>query len=185
MGSTSYTINEFGEIERKDYFFQAAKEGSQNPLPSSRNVFVIYLLSLITFGIYGIILMFNMARETNLTCEADGKHTRNFWGAIGLSIITLGIYALVWAYQWYNREADFLRNHGREAKLTGGAYIFVMIVSLVLQYIAAYQQSIGGAEVGLVLNIAAIIIGIIVLALTTAQHNLVNQSHNLEHFPHK
>lgn len=185
MGSTSYVINEYGEIERKDYFFQAAKEGNQNPLPSNRSVFVIWLLSFLTLGIYGLVLMFSMARETNITCEEDGKQTRNFWGALGLSIITLGIYGLVWGYQWYNREAEFLRRRSKEVKLTGGAYVFVTIVGIVLMYIASYQQSIGDAEIALILQLAYIIISIIVLALTTAQHNLVNKIHNLEKFPLK
>lgn len=185
METTSYTINEFGEIERKDYFFQAAKEGSQNPLPSSRNVLVIYLLTILTFGIYGLILMFNMARETNITCEADGKHTRNLWGALGLSIITFGIYALVWACKWYNREANFLRSHNKGVKMTGGAYVFIMLVNIVISYISNYQQLYGDIVIANGLKIVCIVISFIVLALTTKQHNLVNQIHNIDHFPHK
>ena len=185
MNTTSYTINEYGEIARKDYFFQAAKAGSQNPLPSSRNVLVIWLLSILTLGIYGLILMFNMARETNITCESDGKHTRNFWGAIGLSIITLGIYAFIWAFKWYNREAAYLRGHNRGAKLTGGAYVFFTFIEVILMYVASYQQLIGAEETATICQIVAIVIDFIMLALTTAQHNLVNKIHNLGKFPHK
>lgn len=173
----SYTINEFGEIERKDYFFQAAKEGNKNPLPSSRSVFVVYLLNFITLGIYGLVLNFNMARETNITCEADGKHTRNFWGAFLLTAITLGIYGIVWNYQWLNRESNFLRNHGRDAKLTGGAFIVLFIVYAVL-----YCLSITVAPVFV---FGELVWGIVVMALVVSQHNLVNQIHNLENFPHK
>ena len=62
----------------------------------NRNWFVCLLLSWITFGIYGLYFMHVVARDTNIACSSDGKHTRGLIAVILLSLITFGIYAIVW-----------------------------------------------------------------------------------------
>ena len=108
MEKTNYTINEYGEIIREDYFFTSVKGTNSQVLPTNRKVWKIWLLSFITLGIYGLLVMFAMSKETNIACAEDGKHTRGFWGALFLSIITLGIYGFVWYYKWADREFAYL-----------------------------------------------------------------------------
>lgn len=166
-----FRINEYGEIIREDYLFRQVQNTQVQFLPFERKVWKIYLLSLITLGIYGIVVQWAMAKETNISCVEDGKHTRGFWSALGLSIITLGIYGIVWAYKWLNREADFLERHGKPKVLTGVTYLVVQIISMVFTYILA----ISGSDISTILSS---VVGIIMLTLFIKQHNAVNKLYN-------
>lgn len=42
-------------------------------LPFERKVWKIYLLSIITLSIYGIVVQWAMAKETNISCVEDGR----------------------------------------------------------------------------------------------------------------
>ncbi|GHT23878.1 hypothetical protein AGMMS4957_16040 [Bacteroidia bacterium] len=169
MSKENFQINEFGEIVREDYFFRTVKGTASQVLPSNRKVWKIYLLSIITLGIYGLVLSFAMVKETNISCAEDGKHTRGFWGVIGLSIITLGIYGLVWDYKWLNREAHYLERRGKQNTFTGNTYLLLSFFMLVLSFIP----------------VLSIILPIYVLSKLVAQHNAVNETYNEENFPRK
>lgn len=56
------------------------------------------LLSLITFGIYGIYFLYGYTKDINKLCQKDGKESKNYIVVCLLSIITFGIYGLYW---WY------------------------------------------------------------------------------------
>ena len=166
-----FRINEYGEIIREDYFFRQVQNNQVQFLPFERKVWKIYLLSIITQGIYGLVVQWAMAKETNISCAEDGQHTRGFWGTLGLSIITLGIYGIVWAYKWLNREANYLERHGKSKVLAGGTYLLIQIINIVLSYIMAFS----GSNLG---TLITIVIGIIVLTLLVKQHNAVNALYN-------
>lgn len=193
MGQTNYTINEYGEIIREDYFFSSVKGTTPQVLPTNRKVWKIWLLSFLTLGIYGIVVMFAMAKETNISCAEDGKHTRGFWGAMFLSIITLGIYWLVWYYKWANREYDYLsRNRKQGGILSGGGLVFMMLVTFIItfafQYISTlwqYTQSGDLALIMLIIYAVQIIWGIFVMSRYVKQHNTVNRIYNLNTFGQK
>lgn len=192
MGQTNYTINEYGEIIREDYFFSSVKGTTPQILPTNRNV-EVWLLSFLTLGIYGIVVMFAMAKETNISCADDGKHTRGFWGAILLSIITLGIYGFVWYYKWADREYDYLsRNRKQGGILSGGGLVFMMLVTFIItfafQYISTlwqYTQSGDLALIMLIIYAVQIIWGIFVMSRYVKQHNTVNRIYNLNTFGQK
>lgn len=177
----NYTINEFGEISRSDYFFQAAKEGAGSPLPTNRKIIVTYLLSFITFGIYGLVMSFAMARETNISCREDGKNTKTFWAVLGLSIITLGIYAIVWMIKWLNREHSFLTRRNRSGYLSGTVYFVLMLVLIIVNYVIAFTTP----EQAYISSFIMIPFGMLCWGLIVKQHNEVNKIHNVETFPHK
>lgn len=193
MGQTNYTINEYGEIIREDYFFSSVKGTTPQVLPTNRKVWKIWLLSFLTLGIYGVVVMFAMSKETNISCAEDGKHTRGFWGAILLSIITFGIYGLVWYYKWANREYDYLsRNRKQGGILSGGGLVFMMLVTFIItfafQYISTlwqYTQSGDLALIMLIICAVQIIWGIFVMSRYVKQHNTVNRIYNLNTFGQK
>jgi hypothetical protein len=166
-----FRINEYGEIIREDYFFRQVQNNQVQFLPFERKVWKIYLLSLLTLGIYGIVVQWAMAKETNISCVEDGKHTRGFWGTLGLSIITFGIYGIIWAYKWLNREANYLERHEKSKVLSGGTYLFIQIINIILSYVMAFS----GSDFG---TLISIVIGIIVLTLLVKQHNTVNALYN-------
>lgn len=187
MEQTKYTINEYGEITREDYFFTFVKGDTPQVLPTNRKVWKIWLLSLITFGIYGIVVMFAMGKETNIACVEDGKHTRNFWGALLLSIITLGIYGFVWYYNWANREYEYLGRHTREGGILSGAgLIGLMIITLII----AVAQQIVSINMGVdivywVLYIIYLLWSIFVMSKYVKQHNNVCKAFNINTFGKK
>ncbi|MBO5717433.1 MAG: DUF4234 domain-containing protein [Alistipes sp.] len=181
MGQINYTINEYGEIIREDYFFSQVKGTTPQVLPTNRKVWKIWLLSFLTLGIYGVVVMFAMAKETNISCAEDGKHTRGFWGAIFLSIITLGIYGFVWYYKWANREYEYLtRNRSQGGILSGGSLVFLMLITFILSFASRYASTIA-----MILYVAQIIWGIFVMSRYVKQHNTVNKIYNLNTFGQK
>jgi hypothetical protein len=169
----NYKINEYGEIIREDYFFRQVQGSGVQILPFERKVWKIYLLSLITFGIYGLVLAFAMAKETNISCIEDGKQTRGFWGVIGLSIITLGIYAIIWYVQWLNREANYLRRHGKDESFKGSTYLWLILLQIVVNIISGIEPTIG-----FICSIVNIVLAITILAKEIKQHNKVNATYN-------
>ena len=172
-----YVINENGEILRGDYFATSVKEEKPQPLPCNRKAWVMFLLNLVTLGIYGIVIWFAMGKETNISCSNDGKHTKGFWATLGLSIITLGIYFIIWVIQWMKRESDFLHARKESAIITGGVYIFVTIINAILSYVFAMNEMIG------IQYIVCYSISFVLLFFVIKKHNRVNEIYNLEHFP--
>lgn len=174
----NYVINENGEILRGDYFFTNVREQKKQPLQCNRSACVMFLLNIITLGIYGTVIIFAMGKESNITCENDGKHTKGFWATLGLSIITLGIYAIVWIICWMKRESNFLKARKEPIGITGGGYIFMVIVNVILQNVILTATE----NLGLSFLVGWLI-SFIMMALVIKKHNRVNELYNYEQFP--
>ena len=173
----NYVINENGEILRGDYFFTNVKEQIHQPLQCNRSALVMFLLNIVTLGIYGTVIIFAMGKECNITCENDGKHTKGFWPTLGLSIITLGIYAIVWVICWMKRETDFLKARREPVSITGGVYILLSIINVVLQRVIAVSID------PIISLVVGWVISFLLIALVVKKHNRVNEIYNLENFP--
>lgn len=187
MEQTKYTINEYGEITREDYFFTSVKGEMPQVLPTNRKVWKIWLLSFITLGIYGIVVMFAMGKETNIACVEDGKHTRNFWGALLLTLITFGIYGFVWYYQWASREYEYLGKHTQEGGiLSGGGLIGLMIVTFIITIAQQVVSMNMGVDAGYwVLYVISLLWSIFVMSKYVKQHNNVCKAFNINTFGKK
>ncbi len=73
-------------------------------LKTNRSLGIVILLSIITFGIYLIVLFCKLSTEINVVASrADGKHTPHYIVSILLSFITFGIYGLVWSHKYSER----------------------------------------------------------------------------------
>jgi hypothetical protein len=85
---------------------------------TNRGLLKFLLLSLITFGIYGIVVMTHISMEIDtIASPRDHKNTMNYLLVFFfLGPITLGIYSLIWHHQLSNRIGDELkaRNLGYE-----------------------------------------------------------------------
>lgn len=67
-----------------------------------------FFLSLITFGIYGLVVMSHISEEINYVARQDGRHTMHYCLVFFIfSWLTFGIVPLV----WYHRIS---RRIGRE-----------------------------------------------------------------------
>jgi hypothetical protein len=169
----NFKILDDGTIIREDYFFRQVQGNGVQILPFQRKAWVIYLLSAITAGIYGIVMAFAMAKETNISCVEDGKQTRGFWEVIGLSIITVGIYAIVWYVQWLNREANFLKKRGKDGFFSGSTYLIVVLIQVAVNVIGSVVP-----EFALISSLVNIVLGVTILTQIIRQHNKVNSIYN-------
>lgn len=77
---------------------------------TNRGLLKFILLSFITFGIYGIVVMSHISEEINILARPrDGKHTMHFLLiALIFSWLTLGIAVVVWYHRLSNRIGDEL-----------------------------------------------------------------------------
>lgn len=67
------------------------------PLKTNRSYLVIFLLTIITFGIYGMYFIHERAASVNIALKHDGKKTGGLLAFILLNIITLGLYSIYYS----------------------------------------------------------------------------------------
>jgi hypothetical protein len=84
-----------------------------------RSLVVVILLSIITFGIYGLYFIHKLAKDMNTICEGDGKHTRGLLFLFFIGLITGGIYDLIWLYGLGDRMQDNGPRYGLTIKESG------------------------------------------------------------------
>ncbi|MDE5544856.1 MAG: DUF4234 domain-containing protein [Bacteroidales bacterium] len=59
-----------------------------------------FFLSLITFGIYGLVVMSHISEEINYVARQDGRHTMHYCLVFFIfSWLTFGIVPLVWHHR--------------------------------------------------------------------------------------
>lgn len=76
---------------------------------SRRSIPMCIILSIVTFGIYGLYWLYCLASDVNtLTGEEDSSGFK----VLILSIITLGLYELYWLYKVGERLSDFQTYQG-------------------------------------------------------------------------
>jgi len=92
------------------YQQQPVYQAPQHQLPTDRNLAIVILLTIVTFGIYAIVLYCKLANELNeAASRADGKHTTHYVACIFLSMVTFGIYMLVWMHKFSERVGNEAR----------------------------------------------------------------------------
>jgi len=92
-----------------------------------RNIAIAIILSIVTFGIYGIIWMISMADELN---EASGDTNAPSGGMVVLlSIVTCGIYQWIWLYKAGDAISQARRIRGLPTSSENG--VLYLVLSLV------------------------------------------------------
>lgn len=97
-------------------------------LPVNRGFWQVLFFTIFTLGIYSFYLLYAFAKETNIACMEDGKHTRGLLALILLSIITFGIYGIVWNAMLVDRRGKFCENHGVPNRLTLIFYLLTLFI---------------------------------------------------------
>ncbi|MDO5665239.1 MAG: DUF4234 domain-containing protein [Bacteroidia bacterium] len=103
-------------------------------LKIDRGFWLSLLLSIVTFGIYGLYLVHVFAKETNIACKEDGKQTQGLLFFFLLSIVTFGIYGIVWNCMWINRCNNYLVKHGKPEGLQLSTYLLTLFILGVLTF---------------------------------------------------
>lgn len=93
-------------------------------LKTNRGLVKYILLSLVTFGIYGIVCMSGVSTDINLIASKyDGKKTMHFCLlAFVFSWLTCGIGVLVWFHKISNRMGDELKRRNIDYKMSAGSF---------------------------------------------------------------
>ena len=83
-------------------------------LKTNKGLLKTILLSLITFGIYPLVVMSAVSSEINIVASRyDGKKTMHFCLLLFIvAPITLGIAGIVWYHRISNRIGDELKRRG-------------------------------------------------------------------------
>ena len=93
-------------------------------LRTNRSMVKFYLLSFVTLGIYGLVLMSHVSVEINhIASQHDGRRTMHYCLMLFLlSWLTLGIYPLIWYRNLCSRIGDELYRRNINYKFGVGCY---------------------------------------------------------------
>lgn len=93
-------------------------------LKTNRSFIKVILLSLITFGIYGMVTYASISNDLNVIASRyDGKKTMNYWLLIFvITPITLGIGAIVWMHKISARMGAELKRRNIDMKFGAGTF---------------------------------------------------------------
>lgn len=93
-------------------------------LKTNRSLLKYILLSMITFGIYGLVVMSAVSTDINtIAGRYDGKKTMHFCLVVFIfAWLTLGIVPLVWSHKLCNRVGAELARRGINYRLGAGTF---------------------------------------------------------------
>lgn len=93
-------------------------------LSTNKGLLKYILLSLITFGIYPLVVMSAVSSDINITASRyDGKKTMHFClMTFVVAPITLGIYGIVWYHQLSARVGAELQRRGIDYSFGAGSF---------------------------------------------------------------
>ncbi|MBO5409573.1 MAG: DUF4234 domain-containing protein [Clostridia bacterium] len=101
----------------------AAVQSYQAPvgqLKTNKGLLKYILLNLITFGIYGLVVMSSVSNDINIVASRyDGKRTMHYCLLYFIiAPITLGIAAIVWLHKISNRIGNELKRRNIDYKFS-------------------------------------------------------------------
>ncbi len=113
-------------------------------LRTDRGLIKLLLLSLITFGIYGIIYWAKISEDVNLVCSRyDGKKTMNYYLLFFIvTPLTFGIGSIVWMHKLYERVGNELRRRNVNYSISAGTFwLWTILGSFIIvgPFVAVYK----------------------------------------------
>lgn len=93
-------------------------------LPANRNFWLYLIFTLVTFGIYPLIVVAKIGEEVNVIASRhDGRRTMNYiLVALILGPLTVNIYTLVWWHGTSDRIGDELTRRGHSRMLSSSDF---------------------------------------------------------------
>ena len=93
-------------------------------LKTNKGLLKTILLSLVTFGIYGLVVMSSVSNDINVVASRyDGKKTMHYCLlTFVIGPITLGIAVFVWFHKLSNRIGDELKRRNIDYSLSASDY---------------------------------------------------------------
>lgn len=96
-----------------------------------RSFWKYLILSCITFGIYGIYVMYGYVKDLNKVCKGDGKPSKNYIVVILLSMVSCGIYGLYWYYTQGERLYRIAPKYGIQIREKGSTILLWSLLGVV------------------------------------------------------
>ncbi len=96
-----------------DFEKNTAMEAPKLKLPTKRSLVKMIFLSIVTLGIYPIVIWSRLVSEVNMVASRyDGERSMSFFGMALLCPLTLGIHSLVWMHKLCRRIGAELNRRG-------------------------------------------------------------------------
>lgn len=87
-----------------DFEKSAFPKAPKIQLPTKRGLAKMIIFSILTLGIYPMVIWSRLAGEVNMVASRyDGERSMSFFGMLMLSPVTLGIHSLVWIHKLCRR----------------------------------------------------------------------------------
>lgn len=108
-----YNQNNYNNAQAPNYY-QVNQTAPVGQLKTNRSLIKLILLSLITFGIYSIVVYSSISNDINVIASRyDGKKTMHYCLLFFIvGPLTLGIGAIVWAHKISARIGNELSRRG-------------------------------------------------------------------------
>ena len=88
-----------------------------------RNIALAIILSIVTCGIYPLVMWSRMSVEINMVASRyDGKRTMHFLWMPVIGALTLGIYMLVWLHNLCDRIGNELKRRQVNYKFSAASF---------------------------------------------------------------
>lgn len=107
-----------------------------------RSLLLYVLLSFVTFSVYHFYFMDLWAKDVNILCEKDGKHTVGVEKMMLFSVLTFGVYKYVWLAEIVDRICDNAAEYDMEVRQDSETFFVWMILVPVLGYLVAMYRAI-------------------------------------------
>ena len=93
-------------------------------LNTNRGLLKYLFFSLLTLGIYSLVVMYNISNDINtIATSRDGKHTLNYlWIFFILNWLTLGIAPFIWFHNISNRIGNQLKAYDLPYSFGAGSF---------------------------------------------------------------
>ena len=124
MSDYENNVTTTGEVNTVPSDTYQSSNAPVRQLKTNRGVAKAILLTIITLGIYPIILHHNLSEELNVTASRyDGRKTMNFLLLFFIvGPITLEIGTLVWFHKFSARTGDELKRRGIDYSFGAGSF---------------------------------------------------------------
>ena len=99
-----------------------------------RSLLLYVLLSFVTFSVYHFYFMDLWAKDVNILCEKDGKHTVGVEKMMLFSVLTFGVYKYVWLAEIVDRICDNAAEYDVEVRQDSETFFVWMILVPVLGF---------------------------------------------------
>ena len=112
-------------------------------MTTERSFWKLLILSVLTFGIYELWYLHRIAKDVNLMCEGDGKHSPGVLVMFLLSIVTCGIYGMLWWCNMHDRMRSAAKRYDSNIDQTTSGLMLLFIGAYflwgILTWVAIYK----------------------------------------------